>query len=430
MKSRFVLQACSVVLFLVLGLILPWGASPAEAAVVEITFGGANRTSDDDVMAMFNESYAGEIEVEGLGMNLDSIIVAIVGGVPPDVALIDRFQIASLASSGFLLPLDDLIARDGIDPDDFFPPAWDECVFDGKVYCIPRSTDTRVMWYNKTMFTEHGLDQDAPPRTFSEVMEVSRRLTTYHDDGRLRTVGLVAFWGNWGWPGWLWAGGGEVLDPTNRIVTWNRPEAIRTMEWMRELVNFYGGEPAIVEFGRTGAHLIRRGVQGFEVSVYNYWDTQLKDVPEFEYGAAYPPRADGLEDEAISWSGGYGLAIPVGVQNVEEAWEFIKFFVTPEAQVAVSTTDIPVVRGVATSPEVLDKTPHMPTIISLMPYSRYRPPVPVSAELFDIYGGEIMNRFRQGEPTESILYETAERAQRILDEGWAAYEQRRAASNN
>lgn len=296
-------------------------------------------------------------------------------------------------------------------------------MFDGKVYCIPRSTDTRLLWYNKTMFEEFGLNADVPPKTWDDALEYSRRLTTWSED-RLETVGLVPIWGNWFFQGYLWSGGGDLLDPTLRTVTWNDAIGIRTLQFMQSLMDLYGGNEGVVEFGSRGAHLMRRGVQAFEIGTDSYHESQLSDVTHYEWGAASPPRAAEVADTPISWSGGFGLAIPVGVENVDEAWEFIKFYASPEAQLTLSKREIPVLASVATSSEVLSSRPFMPTIIGLMPYSRYRPPVPVASALYTIYRSEILNRFRDGEPPEIILNDTAERAQRILDEGWAAYESR------
>src|SRR5690606_18179364 len=98
------------------------------------------------------------------------------------------------------------------------------------------------------------------------------------------------------------------------------------------------------EFSSTyGSHLLRSGRQAFEINVFNYWDSRLSDVTDYEWGAANPPRPEGLEGTPISWSGGYGLAIPAGAENIDEAWELIKFYTTREAQLAVADTDIPVV---------------------------------------------------------------------------------------
>lgn len=272
------------------------------------------------------------------------------------------------------------------------------------------------------MLEEFGFDGNTPPATWEQVISYSRKLTT-SDGQSLRTVGLIPIWGNWYFQGWLWAAGGDLLDETDRTVTWNSPEGRKTMDWIQELVDIAGGMAAINEFSaNNGSHLIRKGIQAFEMNVFNYWDNRLKEVTEYEWGAANPPRPEGLEGTPISWSGGYGLAIPVGTKHVDEAWELIKFYLTQEAQITVSATDIPVVAGAATSPEVMEKTPFMAKIIELMPYSKFRPAVPVGAELYTIYRSEIFNRYKDGEPPENILLDTAERAQRILDEGWAAYD--------
>lgn len=407
---------------------LPAVAVGSDSVSITYTFTGGKRQTDDTVLELFDEAYKGRIQVDVQSTNLDGLKVNVVGGNSPDVALIDRFRTASVAAAGFLRPLDDLIARDGINPDDFFPPAWDECVFDGKVYCIPRSTDTRVMWYNKTMLEEFGFNGEEPPRTWEQTLDYSRKLTTWQE-GELATIGLSPVSGNWYFQGWLWASGGDLLDPTNRTVTWHGPEGIKTMAWMQDMVDLYGGMANLNGFtANYGSHPMRVGRQAFEIGVFNYWDLRLKEVTEYEWGVANPPRPEGLEDTPISWSGGYGLAIPMGAENVDEAWELIKFYMTPEAQMAVSGTDIPVVAAVATSPEMLESTPFMRQIVGIMPYSKFRPAVPVSSEIYTIYRTHILNRFKDGEPPENILIDTAAQAQRILDEGWATYDQRKAQS--
>lgn len=95
--QRTVNRASWMTLVFVLTLVLAVPALGADA-LVRISFGGANQNTDVELIAMFNEKYAGKIEAEGLGMSLDGIKVSIVGGAPPDVASIDRFEIGAVAA--------------------------------------------------------------------------------------------------------------------------------------------------------------------------------------------------------------------------------------------------------------------------------------------------------------------------------------------
>ena len=86
--------------------------------------------------------------------------------------------------------LDELAAHDGIRREDFFRAPWEECFYDGRQYAIPYDTDVRVLYYNKALFRQAGLDPDRPPKTWSEMREYSRKLTRRRDDVRIDIVGF------------------------------------------------------------------------------------------------------------------------------------------------------------------------------------------------------------------------------------------------
>ena len=48
---------------------------------------------------------------------------------------------------------------------------------DGQLYSMPFNTSNAVLYYNKDMFREAGLDPDKPPATFSEFREYAKKMT-------------------------------------------------------------------------------------------------------------------------------------------------------------------------------------------------------------------------------------------------------------
>ena len=48
--------------------------------------------------------------------------------------------------------------------------------FDGELYSMPFNSSNPILYYNKDMFREAGLDPERPPRTYSEVEEYRARL--------------------------------------------------------------------------------------------------------------------------------------------------------------------------------------------------------------------------------------------------------------
>lgn len=416
LRARFFpIQAAAVLL--VLSLV----AAGTLAEVVHIEYASTSGAWEDAVIERFNTLYEGRIQVTKINMDTEKLKVAVAGGAAPAVAYVDRFEISSLAAGGFLTPLDDFITRDGVRKEDFFPPAWEEGVFDGRVYGMPRNTDSRAMWYNKTLFEEAGLDSNRPPLTWEALYDYAMKLTR-SDANRLTQVGFAPHWGNFGFPGWLWAAGGELLDDTGRVVLWDDPIGIRTLHWMRGWIDTYGRAELDRFASEFQGSSIHNGRLGMELNTVSRWDS-LKAVSTWEWGVAYPPRPEGLAETPISWSGGHGLVIPAGSPNAEAGWEFIKFYTGTEGQtlVAQAAPRMPVRLDVATQPEFQNVIPVMSTFVELMVYSRFRPTVPVSAQLYGIYSGEIGSLLLQNVPVEEILSESAKRGQLILDEGWAVY---------
>ena len=134
-----------------------------------------NETQDDYVVVKSDIPY-GQLHTK--------MLPTIAGRVPPDVSILDRFRVASYAARGAFLCMDDLIKRDGIRAEDFFAAPWAECLYEGSAWAVPYDTDVRVMYYNKKLFREAGLDSENPPRTWSELRECSRRLTIFRKDNR------------------------------------------------------------------------------------------------------------------------------------------------------------------------------------------------------------------------------------------------------
>lgn len=96
----------------------------------------------------------------------------------PDVYLVDGPLTASYAARGHLLPLDDLL---GEDKKRFLPTTIEQGTYDGKLYAMPLGTSSQLLFFNKKLFEEAGLDvpsSDPNMRlTWEELLEIAKKLT-------------------------------------------------------------------------------------------------------------------------------------------------------------------------------------------------------------------------------------------------------------
>ncbi|MER3404311.1 MAG: hypothetical protein C4289_03350, partial [Chloroflexota bacterium] len=77
---------------------------------------------------------------EDVFAHLDKLTAAIAGGTPPDVVDFDRFQVPAWAAKSAFMELTDLAKRDNIKESDYFPFAWREASYHGRLYALPWDT--------------------------------------------------------------------------------------------------------------------------------------------------------------------------------------------------------------------------------------------------------------------------------------------------
>ena len=89
------------------------------------------------------------------------LTASFVGNSAPDVFTDHLSKYADFAGQKQIVPLDDLIAKDGFDTSVFAPGLVDPWKFtDGKTYGIPKDWDTTAFFYNADMIKDAGYTED------------------------------------------------------------------------------------------------------------------------------------------------------------------------------------------------------------------------------------------------------------------------------
>jgi ABC-type glycerol-3-phosphate transport system substrate-binding protein len=296
------------------------------------------------------------VETTGQTQASDKLLTAIAGGNAPDVALFDRFLIGSWAAKNSLEDLTSYVDADGIKPEDYYPGVWAEAVYKDKVYGLPWNTDTRAMYYNKTLMKAAGLDPEQPPKTISELDEMAEKIYKKGSNGKYTDVGFVP-WMNQGYlytQGWNWGGQWE----RDGQLTPNDPQIVKALEWMAgyakkyDISNLTSFSDAM---GQTGMNPFWTGKVGFVFDGNWVLNDLSKYKPNFEWGVAPMPHADGYE--SATWSGGWSFVMTAG-------------------------NDITTMPAVNEELKLSEK-PNLKVFIDLMPKAYTRPVTPVGAFLWN-----------------------------------------------
>lgn len=313
------------------------GTENASDAALHLTFyypvnvGGSAAALIEQICADFNKEHP-DIVVEPVYTgNYDDTVTkiqtAIQGGTPPDVFVSLATQRFTMASTGMAMPLDDLIAADGEEGqayiDDFLDGFMLDSYVDGKIYSIPFQRSTMVLFYNKDAFAEVGLDPEAPPETWEEVVEYGQKLTNENRYG----VGLAL---NSGSAQWAFTGfclqnsvnGENLMTDDGKQVLFDTPENVEALQFWLDLQNKYQiMAPGIVQWTDLPTQFLAGEVAMIYHTTGNM--ANINENAEFEFGAAFLPGNKRVA--APTGGGNFYISNGISEERVQAAWEFIKF---------------------------------------------------------------------------------------------------------
>ncbi|MBA7628054.1 hypothetical protein ES703_35524 [subsurface metagenome] len=391
----------------------------------------------EEIVVQFNETHptihVKGVLVPGTETEITKLMTAVAAGTGPDVYYLDRFTVAQRARYGVLEPVEDYLVQVGVDIEalksKFFDFAIKEATYNGKLYALPWDTDARVLYYNKKLFKEAGLDPNKPPRTISELDEYADKLTIMKGD-QIQQAGFVP-WSGQGWHyTWSWAFGGKFYDPeSKKLIFADDPKIVKALEWEKTYASKYGMKNIDafraaygIGGGAGGAAIglaepVNMFLVGKEAMLIqgNWFLSQIiQFAPEgFEYGMApIPSPPDGEENS--TWCGGWSLVIPKGSKHPKEAAEFLVYMTTiGEIKYAIDTTHF------AASKESVEKlveaNPEQKMFADLLSTAHCRPVIPVGALLWDKLS-EAWNFVLYGEKdVEQALRDAQNEVQTALD---------------
>ncbi len=233
--------------------------------------------------------------------------------------------------------------------------------FDSKKFVVPFVLDLSVMMWNKTLYKEAGLDPDKGPTTLAEYASQAKKIAALNKPG----VSGTFFGGNCGgclvftWFPMIWASGAQVMNAAGTQSLLNGPEAKQIYSTYRDLVNTpHGiGDGAKEETGATWV----AGFQQGKVGVMPYPATLLATASQtVDVGLGPLPGVSGGESTFV---GGDGIGVSKDSKSTEQAWNFLVWLTSKDAQVDVLAKGGDIVsRGDLADNQYSEKDPRVLTV--------------------------------------------------------------------
>jgi ABC-type glycerol-3-phosphate transport system substrate-binding protein len=324
-----------------------------------------------------------------------SLITAVRGGSPPDVYMLDRFTVNQQASIGLLTNLAPYIAREKIDlAKSYLPSAWDEVTYQGSPYALPIETDARVLFYNKDLLRQAGIDPNLldpvhGPITIDALMALSRKLDKFDAYGNYTQIGLIPWSGQGQFTTWSLNRGARFFNSQDCQLTLTEPAIMQTYQdfarWAREL-NYTKVDTFLATYqppnAPQGQAPFLTGHLGLSIDGNWITDSIRLYAPKLNYGVTYLPVVK-KGDPSTTWAGGFSLVMPTGAQNTSAGYRFMRFMTGPEGQrISVQATGhLPTWLSLYHEKQLFDH--QAPLFRQIMLNARSRVPLPVGAQLWD-----------------------------------------------
>lgn len=278
------------------------------------------------------------------------LLTQVAGGTPPDAAYTNWTAQANLAEKNTFTALDSYMEATGLKREDFVISMYDASVLDGKLYAIPGGADYIVLFWNKDVYSDVGLDAESPAKSGDELIEHSKKILQKDADGNITRIGYVPTADQF--ITWAYLNGGEFYDAENRKVTANDPINVQTLEWLLDYVKvldvnklaaFNANYPGYSQAGNPFA----TKQSAYLITGFWAYDALNQFAPDIKYGVGFQPTPTGAEAERANYLiQGWMYTIPTGAKQADTAWNFIKYaFIDEAAKMGYLTLNGPCVKN-------------------------------------------------------------------------------------
>ncbi|MEQ4303994.1 sugar ABC transporter substrate-binding protein [Plantactinospora sp. B6F1] len=201
---------------------------------------------------------------------------------------------------------------------------------DGRSYVLPFVLDLSMLFWNKQLFKDAGLDPEKAPASLVEyaaaakAVQATKKPGVYGTAAGLNCGGCLVFT----WFPSIWAAGGEVLSDDGTESKLADEVAQQVYRTWADLWKSGAVLPASAsETGPTWTAAFTEG----KVGLMFYPATLLSSTP-FDVGVAGIPGPDG---GASTFVGGDGIGVSKDSKKAAQAWNFLSWMMSEEAQVEV-----------------------------------------------------------------------------------------------
>lgn len=318
---------------------------------------------------------------------------------------------------GILLDLEELVNNKDFKYDDFLEVFTKNNEINKKVYAIPAYGTTQIIYYNKEVFKNAGIDPLQSYNSWENIAEAAKQIVEKTDVEK----GHMIMWNSENLRDMAFSNGGKYLSDDGKTVTINSPEWVETWEYAREQI-FDTKNMGVLSGGQGWEYwyktidMVNNGTAGS----YTGSSGDRGNLDFNKIDAIEQPGFNGKESKPVASS--LNMAIPkdTSEEEVEAAFKWISYFTSDEVQAKWSMKI-----GYVPIRKTIDQNPEYKKFVEENPYANvaFNQSQHSSPEFIDPTNGKITDALEkaadkvelQNVPAKTALDEAQKEAQEALD---------------
>jgi multiple sugar transport system substrate-binding protein len=275
----------------------------------------------EKTVADWNDSHDQKVELEYIPnteyINGPKLATSFASGEGPDIFIISPGDFLRYYNGGVLQDLTPHI--DDAAKADFPESVIANRMVDGKIYGIPMEVEPMAMYYSVKAFEEAKLNENDVPKTWEELLELAKKLTTPERFGVMFETN-PGYYQNFTWYPFLWQGGGEFQNAEGKSA-FDSPATVQALKFWQDAINLGVAPRQVLGNGANDAAAnLGSGytaMQNVGIWAISQMTNNAKDVPFGVFKLPTPPNG-----KYVTVGGGWAFVANAKGKNPDVAAEF------------------------------------------------------------------------------------------------------------
>lgn len=258
---------------------------------------------------------------------IQKLTALIAADTAPDIGRIAPTYLPQFVEKDQVIELDDYIST--LNMENYYESAFEQVKINGKAYGIPLGVSTLVLFYNKALFDEAGIDYPPTdwenPWTLEEFKEVAKQLTK--GDGADKQYGFYAQSSPERSTGFIMSAGGDIYNAERVNSTFDTEPVIKSYQMIQDMIQEgISPTPTMVETMPIDQMFTSNKLAMF---IEGQWTMpSITKDENFQFGVAPVPK----DETATTLNFIDQYVIFKGSKHHDEAWEAVKSFIEADAE--------------------------------------------------------------------------------------------------